>query len=259
MISAIKARRVSIRPMPATPEITCTGRPMPFSALRRVVMVALSKHRICSAQGCGVCRPASNSFEFLDDGAVVFGYGIRGAIHQMQQHLAALDMGENWIPRPRPSDAPSIRPGMSAITNSAPSMPTTPRFGTNVVKGNRRSLAARSRRQQGRWISRHWQASSPASAISFRRSRSCARCLPRIGAGGRAVGRGFECEVTPAAVPPLRQNLLAHRHEIGDTVSSSSSQDLGTDRNLQDDIVAGCRCVSTPCRPAPIWREKCCW
>ena len=41
----------------------------------------------------------------------------------------------NWWPRPRPSLAPSMRPGMSATTNSASSVRTTPRFGSRVVNG----------------------------------------------------------------------------------------------------------------------------
>ena len=38
-------------------------------------------------------------------------------------------------PRPAPSCAPSIRPGMSASTNSRPSARTTPRPGCSVVNG----------------------------------------------------------------------------------------------------------------------------
>ena len=38
-------------------------------------------------------------------------------------------------PRPRPSCAPSIRPGISASTNSFSSSATTPRLGCSVVKG----------------------------------------------------------------------------------------------------------------------------
>ena len=42
----------------------------------------------------------------------------------------------NWWPRPRPSLAPSIRPGRSATTNSVSSSSrTTPRFGSSVVNG----------------------------------------------------------------------------------------------------------------------------
>lgn len=41
----------------------------------------------------------------------------------------------NSCPRPTPSEAPSISPGISAITKPFPSsMSTTPRFGCNVVK-----------------------------------------------------------------------------------------------------------------------------
>ena len=39
------------------------------------------------------------------------------------------------VPRPAPSDAPSIRPGMSASTKSTLPARTTPRFGCSVVKG----------------------------------------------------------------------------------------------------------------------------
>ena len=42
---------------------------------------------------------------------------------------------KNWCPRPTPSEAPSIRPGISAITKPLPpSISTTPRLGLSVVK-----------------------------------------------------------------------------------------------------------------------------
>ena len=42
---------------------------------------------------------------------------------------------KNSRPRPTPSLAPSIIPGISAITNgSIPSVATTPKFGFKVVK-----------------------------------------------------------------------------------------------------------------------------
>lgn len=42
---------------------------------------------------------------------------------------------KNWIPSPTPSLAPSINPGISAITKLSPySGFTTPKFGSRVVK-----------------------------------------------------------------------------------------------------------------------------
>ena len=42
----------------------------------------------------------------------------------------------NWIPKPAPSDAPSIKPGISAITKLLmASKRTTPKLGTSVVNG----------------------------------------------------------------------------------------------------------------------------
>jgi GTP-binding protein len=60
-----------------------------------------------------------------------------GAISTMcSNRLVRATWRRNWIPRPAPSEAPSIRPGMSAITKlwSVPRL-TTPKFGCKVVNG----------------------------------------------------------------------------------------------------------------------------
>ena len=41
----------------------------------------------------------------------------------------------NLIPRPKPEDAPSIRPGISAITYDLSKYLIVPRFGLRVVNG----------------------------------------------------------------------------------------------------------------------------
>jgi hypothetical protein len=45
----------------------------------------------------------------------------RSCLHEVEEHPAALDVAEEAVAEPAPSEAPSIRPGMSASTNSRPS------------------------------------------------------------------------------------------------------------------------------------------
>ncbi len=53
----------------------------------------------------------------------------------MSTRVRSMWRRKSW-PSPTPADAPSIRPGMSAITIvSYSSMVTTPRLGWSVVKG----------------------------------------------------------------------------------------------------------------------------
>ena len=78
--------------------------------------------------------------QFLDD-RVRVGDGIGVGVHrrnvdEVQQQPRALQVARNWWPSPAPSAAPSIRPGMSAITKLRfTSTRTTPRCGCRVVKG----------------------------------------------------------------------------------------------------------------------------
>ncbi len=67
----------------------------------------------------------------------VFADGILAArVDQEQQNPGALDVAEELGAEPLPSLAPSMRPGMSAITQAANfAVRTRPRFGTSVVKG----------------------------------------------------------------------------------------------------------------------------
>ncbi len=64
--------------------------------------------------------------------------------------------------------------------------------------------------------------------------------LARIRAGGRAVGRALEAEVAPAAIAALREeHPLAHLGQVGDHRLFVLVDDLGADRHLQHDVVAG--------------------
>ena len=57
-------------------------------------------------------------------------------VHQVDQHLRALDVAQELVAEPVPSCAPSMRPGTSATTKLRSSLRlTTPRWGVSVVKG----------------------------------------------------------------------------------------------------------------------------
>jgi len=53
----------------------------------------------------------------------------------VEQHAAALDMAEEAVAKAGALVAPSINPGISASTNSRPSIDMTPSWGCSVVKG----------------------------------------------------------------------------------------------------------------------------
>jgi hypothetical protein len=69
------------------------------------------------------------------DGLVIGGRILRRAVDEVKENAASLDMAEEAVAGPAPSCAPSMRPGMSASTNSRFAILTTPRFGCSVVKG----------------------------------------------------------------------------------------------------------------------------
>ena len=59
----------------------------------------------------------------------------RRRIEEDDQDPRPLDVTKELVAETFPDAAPSMRPGMSAMTNSRPSKLTTPRFGTSVVNG----------------------------------------------------------------------------------------------------------------------------
>ena len=84
-------------------------------------------------------RWARSGFEPLqlpvDDGEVLLGVPAlaAGHVHHMDQQPAALHVAQELVPRPTPSQAPSMRPGMSAMTKDFPwGMVTTPSTGVRV-------------------------------------------------------------------------------------------------------------------------------
>ena len=57
------------------------------------------------------------------------------AIEHVDEQPRPLDVGEELVPEPGALLAPSIRPGMSAITSCRPSPSSVPRTGFRVVNG----------------------------------------------------------------------------------------------------------------------------
>jgi hypothetical protein len=82
--------------------------------------------------------------------------------------------------------------------------------------------------------------SNPASAISFNRSQIVRSTSgwPEFARRG-LIGRGFEMQVAETAVAAFGQNNpLADLGDIGDDSFLIFFEDLGADRNAQDDILA---------------------
>src|SRR3990170_1320139 len=91
----------------------------------------------------------------------------------------------NAIPNPLPRLAPSIRPGISAITKDDEYSVSTPKFGETVVNGY----------------------AAMAGFAAVRMDKSV--LFPAFGSPWSGVGRRPEIPVAPASPPPAR---YAHSH-----------------------------------------------
>ncbi|MNR40953.1 hypothetical protein D3C85_1592880 [compost metagenome] len=95
-----------------------------FSTSQRGLLYSASSYLRSSSTMARASRTGSTS-------------GSNGAMSTRCSRMPVRDrcLRKRW-PRPAPSAAPSIRPGMSAITKlEVSSMRTTPRFGCRVVNG----------------------------------------------------------------------------------------------------------------------------
>ena len=162
-------------------------------------------------------------------------------------------------PSPAPSCAPSIRPGMSASTNS----PLVDAHDAEARVQRRERIVGDLRLRRAMTAARKvdlpalGRPTRPASAISFSRSQ-IQRSSPGqagIGAARRPVGRGLEVGVAEAAVA-----ALGEQHALADLRSGRRAglvvlgEDLGADRHLQDARRRRSRrCGSGPCRGRRSW------
>ena len=102
-----------------------------------------------------------------------------------------------------PHDAPSIRPGMSAITNSRVVDADDPQIGVQGREGIIGDLGAgiRHRRQEGRLAGiRQAQQTGIGDQLQPQPQGALDPGLAGIGSARRLVGRGLEVQVAPAAI-----------------------------------------------------------
>ena len=161
---------------------------------------------------------------------------------------------------PTPSCAPSISPGMSAMTNSRPSMRATPRLGCSVVNGIVGDLRlGRGDGSKKRRLAGIGQADQAGIGDQLQ-PQPDGQLLARqagIGAARRLVGRSLEMLIAETAIaargqpkalarPPSGRRSASHcpLHRLACRRAPSASR-----------LRPWRRCGCGPCRGCRSWRE----
>ena len=181
---------------------------------------------------------------------------LAGAVDEVQQHAAALDMAEEAVAEPGALMRAFDQAGNVGEHEFAPvDARTTPRPGMERRERDSRRSSASPRVTAARKVDLPalGRPTRPASAISFRRSQiqRSSPSWPGIGAPRRAVGRGLEMGVAEAAVAALGEDARAGRSRSGrrSSVSPSSSRICVPAGTLQHDVARPSRRRgSCPCR-----------
>jgi hypothetical protein len=190
-----------------------------------------------SPRDFGIC------FKFGHDGLEILRDCRRRAIDKMQQNLAAFDMGEELGAK-----AAAFRGAFDQAGNvghdefvpvDADDAEVRDQGGERVV-GDLRPGVRDGGEEGGLAGVRQAHKSRIGDQFQAQPDRALDALLPRIGAGRGAVGRGFEAQVAPAAVAALgQQHALPDAGEVGKDGLFVLVQDLGAERDLEGDVVAG--------------------
>ena len=130
----------SFTPCIVAAEMGTKVKPLPSTYLRKAsICSSVARSHLLPMTICG--RSASTGLNFASS-SLIFSKSSMGSRHSLPETSTTCNsrrQRSTWrrksCPRPMPSLAPSIRPGMSAQTKLAPSATdTTPSVGTSVVK-----------------------------------------------------------------------------------------------------------------------------
>ena len=150
---------------------------------------------------------------------------------------------KNRMPRPAPSAAPSMSPGISAMTKLRPGPAvTTPKIGVQGgewVVGDFRP-GGRNRADQGRFAGiRKTEQPHIRNELQFQRELALFARQPQAGLAGSAVGARLEARVAPPAFAALgHQQRLAFDGQVAQLLAGIDIGHHGADRNGNVDIVA---------------------
>ena len=210
--------------------------------------------RACSARASAACRAAPRR-TFASSLTIARASRTGSAssskrrdVDDVQQQARALQMAQERWPRPAPSAAPSMRPGMSATTKlrfvvGAHDAEVRRERRERIVgdlrtrrgdRADQRRLAGVGHAEQAH-VGEHPQLEPQRPRCSpFFAGRELAR---------RAIGARLEVDVAEAALAALRdQRRCAVGREIGDALAGVGVGDHGADRHAQHDVVgAACR------------------
>ena len=183
------------------------------------------------------------SLQLADDGAIVPGDGRGRAIHQMQQHRAAFDMGQELVAQPAPLARAFDQAGNVGHHEFLAVDPDDAKVRHQRGEGVIRDLRPRVRGggKEGRLARiRQPQQSRIGDQLQPQPQGALHPLLAGVGAARRLVGGALELQVAPAAIAAARQqHTLARRGQVGDERLFVLVEDLGAHRHLQHDVLAG--------------------
>ena len=243
-IAARSARSTSVTPRPVAPESRCTGRPLAARRVGRGRVGGLGGQRVdlVEAEDARLVGEAGAvGLELAEDDAVVVGHGLGGAVDQVQEDGAALDVGEEGV-----AEAPALVGALDQAGDvghdelgavDADDAEAGVQRGEGVVGDLGPGVGGGA--EEGRLAGvRQADEAGVGDQLQPQPERALDALLAGIGVARRLVGRGLEAQVAPAAVAALgEQHPLAGAGQVGDQRLAVLVEDLGADRHLEHDVV----------------------
>ena len=245
-MAARSARSTSVTPSPVAPDSRCTGSPLASASAAAAASAASGVQRVELVQPEHprlLGEPGAIGLELGLDHPVVLGQRRRGAVDEVQQHGAALDVARGRCrrapcPRARPRSARGCRRARTRRRRS----PTTPRpgmqRGERIVGDlrpgvrDRRRERSTCRRSAGRRGRRRRSASAAARA-SARRPPG-----PGLALRGAWLVDDLKRRLPQPPLPPRASSTrCAGPGQVGDQRLAVLLEDLGADRDPQHHVV----------------------